>query len=50
MNCTVISAQEVAHRLPLRNQGVLVAHADQLKDPAVRTPLFDLARAIGNPG
>ncbi|UUU38029.1 hypothetical protein [Streptomyces sp. NBC_00162] len=45
VDCTVISAQEAAHGLPLADQGVLAVHADQLKDPDVRKPLSDLAHA-----
>ncbi|MEU6071923.1 hypothetical protein ABZ864_47770 [Streptomyces sp. NPDC047082] len=44
VHCTVLSAQEAARR-PEHRGGVLAVHADTLRDPDVRRPLLDLARA-----
>ncbi|MFD3729750.1 hypothetical protein [Streptomyces sp. NPDC058671] len=45
VHCTVISGRAAARRPGPTLGGVLAVHADQLRDPAVRLPLLELARA-----
>ncbi|MGW3387364.1 hypothetical protein [Streptomyces cinereoruber] len=45
VQCTVLSAHDAAQQPAPAPGGVLAVHADQLRNPAVRRPLLDLARA-----
>ncbi|MFE0773325.1 hypothetical protein [Streptomyces sp. NPDC058861] len=48
VQCTVLSAHDAAQQPNPAPGGVLAVHADQLRNPAVRRPLLDLARAAGH--
>lgn len=45
VQCTVISAQDAALQPPPSPGSVLAVHADLLRNPAVRQPVLELARA-----